>query len=55
LKIARRSASEVQSQLNLALDQNYIETAELKSAYNLATETKRPINGLIAYLWKSTS
>ena len=52
LKIARRSASEVQSQLYLALDQNYITEADLKDAYNLATETKRLINGMIAYLRK---
>ena len=55
LKIARRSASEVQSQLYLALDQNYITEIELKIAYDLATETKRLINGLISYLRKSTS
>ena len=54
LKIARRPASEVQSQLYLALDQNYITGIELKTAYDLATETKRLINGLIAYLRKST-
>jgi four helix bundle protein len=50
LKMARRSASEVQSQLYLALDRNYIEAEELKSAYNLATESKKLINGMIAYL-----
>lgn len=50
LKYARRSASEVQSQLYLALDRRYITEAELHTAYNLATEVKRLINGLIAYL-----
>jgi four helix bundle protein len=50
LKIARRSASEVQSQLYLALDRKYITTTELQSAYDQATETKRLINGMIAYL-----
>lgn len=50
LKLARRSASEVQSQLYLALDRKYITASELQKAYNLATETKRLINGLIAYL-----
>jgi len=44
LKIARRSASEVQSELYLALDRNYINQDELSLAYNLATETKRLIN-----------
>ena len=50
LKMARRSASEVQSQLYLALDRNYIEAEELESAYNLAIESKKLINGMIAYL-----
>jgi four helix bundle protein len=55
LKMARRSASEVQSQLYLALDQNYISHEDLRNAYDLATETKRLINGMIAYLRKSSS
>ncbi len=55
LKIARRSASEVQSELYLALDRNYISQQELSSAYELATETKRLINGMIAYLRRSTN
>jgi four helix bundle protein len=50
LKISRRSASEVQSQLYLAFDRKYITTNQLQSAYNKATEVKRLINGLIAYL-----
>jgi four helix bundle protein len=53
LKIARRSASEVQSELYLALDRKYITQEELALAYNLATETKRLINGMIGYLRKS--
>jgi len=53
LKIARRSASEVQSELYLALDRKYITQAELTATYNLATETKRLINGMIGYLRKS--
>ncbi len=52
LKIARRSASEVQSELYLALDQEYITLTELEAAYGLATESKRLINGMIAYLRK---
>ncbi len=54
LKMSRRSASEVQSELYLALDLKYIEQNELEKAYNLATETKRLINGMIAYLRKSS-
>jgi four helix bundle protein len=53
LKMARRSASEVQSELYLALDRNYMSQDELTFAYNLATETKRLINGMIGYLRKS--
>ena len=54
LKIARRSASEVQSELYLALDRKYITPNGLKTAYDLATEAKRLINGMIAYLRKQS-
>ncbi len=50
MKMARRSASEVQSRLYLALDRKYISSEELKKAYDIATEAKRLINGMIAYL-----
>jgi four helix bundle protein len=50
LKIARRSASEVQSQLYLAVDREYIANAELEKAYDMATEAKRLLNGMITYL-----
>ncbi len=50
LKISRRSASEVQSELYLALDRKYITANQLQTAYNKGTEVKRLINGLIAYL-----
>jgi four helix bundle protein len=53
LKIARRSASEVQSELYLALDRAYIKQSELRQAYDQADESKRLINGLIAYLRES--
>jgi four helix bundle protein len=53
LKMSRRSASEVQSELYLALDRKYITEKELSIAYDLATETKKLINGLIGYLRKS--
>ena len=53
LKIARRSASEVRSQLYLSLDRQYITREELKKTYEMATETKRLINGLISYLRQS--
>jgi four helix bundle protein len=53
LKISRRSASEVQSQLYLAMDQQYITLTQLQGAYEKATEVKRLINGLITYLHKT--
>ena len=52
LKMARRSAGEVQSELYLALDALYITEDKFKKSYNLATESKKLINGLIAYLAK---
>jgi four helix bundle protein len=55
LKVSRRSASEVQSELYLALDRNYILETELKPAYYEADEVKRLTNGLIAYLRKNES
>jgi four helix bundle protein len=50
LKISRRSASEVQSQLYLALDRKYIAKSQLQTAYDRAVEIKKLINGLITYL-----
>ena len=52
LKIARRSASEVQSQLYLALDLKYISQEELETVYEIAAEVKKLINGFLAYLQK---
>ena len=54
LKMARRSVSEVQSELYLALDRKYITDENLDTAYSLATEAKRLINDMIAYLRKSS-
>jgi four helix bundle protein len=53
LKMARRSAGEVQSELYLALDVGYITEDQRQKAYNLATEVKRLINGMMTYLRKS--
>jgi len=53
LRISRRSASEVQSQLYLALDRKYITKTQLQTAYEKATEVKKLINGLIAYLHRN--
>jgi four helix bundle protein len=53
LKMARRSASEVQSELYLALDCQYITQEELKKAYALGLDIKKLINALITYLRKN--
>jgi four helix bundle protein len=52
LKMARRSAGEVQSELYLALGVNYITEEELTKTYAPATEVKRLINGMMNYLRK---
>jgi four helix bundle protein len=51
--MARRSTSEVQSQLYLALDRSFITEAERKRTDELALEAKKLINGLISYLRNS--
>ena len=52
-KMSRRSASEFQSQLYLALDRGYITEAQLEETYELSTSVKKLINGLIGYLNRS--
>ena len=54
LRMARRSASEVQSQFYLALDRRYITEDERKMTDEMATEVKKLINGLISYLRASS-
>ncbi len=53
LSIAKASAGEVQSQLYIALDQEYITPQQFDTGYNLCDETMRLIGGFIAYLRKS--
>ena len=53
LKYARRSASEIQSQIYLALDRKYVDESAFKQSYDKATEAKKIINALIAYLRRS--
>jgi four helix bundle protein len=53
LKYARRSASEVQSEIYLALDRKYVSTEDFTCVYDMATSTKKSINAFIAYLRKS--
>ena len=54
LRYSRRSATEVQSQLYIALDQQYISEAEFQATYDKSTEVKKLVNGFIAYLRKSS-
>lgn len=50
LRYARRSASEVQSHLYVALDQGYITQDRFNQIYHTATEARRLIGGFIRYL-----
>ncbi|MBA7502772.1 hypothetical protein ES706_01366 [subsurface metagenome] len=52
LVMARASASEVKSQLYVALDRGYIENEEFKTIYEQATNVINLINGFIRYLKK---
>ncbi len=47
---ARRSCSEVQSHLYVALDQKYITKETFHTLYEKATSTSKLINGFIRYL-----
>ena len=50
LRYAKRSCSEIQSQLYVALDQQYIVNAEFQDAYDHAGRTRAAIRGFIKYL-----
>jgi four helix bundle protein len=50
LSIAKGSAGEVRSQLYVALDQNYIDSAQFEGIYSLSQETARTIAGFMNYL-----
>jgi len=50
LRCSQRSASEVQSQLYVALDQNYISNDQFMEIYAKADHAKRKIGAFIAYL-----
>lgn len=52
LRYALRSATEVQSHLYVALDQNYIDKPAFDDLYAQAGETKSLISGFIRYLRK---
>jgi four helix bundle protein len=53
LRYSQRSSSEVQSQLYVALDQQYISENEFSEIYSLADEAKCKVGGFIQYLLKT--
>jgi four helix bundle protein len=50
LRYAKRSCTEVQSELYVALDQQYITNAEFQAVYDRAGRTRAVIRGFIKYL-----
>ena len=52
LRYAKRSCTEVQSELYVALDKEYISSGEFKCAYELARRTRATVRGFITYLKK---
>ena len=54
LIIARASASEVQNDLYISLDLNYINKEDFKTHYDHARKIGKLINGLITYLKSQT-
>ncbi len=52
LRYAKRSCTEVQSELYVALDEEYISSGEFKCAYELARRTRAAVRGFITYLKK---
>ena len=53
LKYSRRSASEVQSEIYLALDRKYVSATDFQRVYDMSTTTKKSINAFVAYLRRS--
>ena len=50
LRYAKRSCTEVQSQLYSAVDEKYISAEEFQETYELAGRTRAAIYGFITYL-----
>ncbi|MCP4681845.1 MAG: four helix bundle protein [Desulfobacterales bacterium] len=50
LRYAKRSCTEVQSELYVALDQQYITNTEFQDVYDHAARTRAAIRGFIKYL-----
>ncbi|MFC7338077.1 four helix bundle protein [Haloferula chungangensis] len=53
LRYSQRSCSEVQSELYVALDQDYIDSDQFQQLYELAAQTRSKVGGFIAYLLRS--
>lgn len=53
LRYAQRSASEVQSQLYVALDQEYVSEKDFRQLYDLADHARSKTGALINYLLRS--
>jgi four helix bundle protein len=52
LRYAKRSCTEVQSELYVALDEEYISANEFKDVYEQARKTRAAVRGFINYLKK---
>lgn len=52
LRYAKRSCTEVQSELYVALDEEYISLDDFKDVYEQATRTRAAVRGFINYLKK---
>lgn len=52
LRYAKRSCTEVQSELYLAVDEEYISPSEFKDVYEQARRTRAAVGGFISYLKK---
>ena len=52
LRYAKRSCTEVQSELYVALDEEYISPNEFKDVYEQARQTRAAVRGFINYLKK---
>ncbi|MCX5734372.1 MAG: four helix bundle protein [candidate division NC10 bacterium] len=52
LRYAKRSCTEVQSELYVALDEKYISLDDFKDVYEQATRTRAAVRGFINYLKK---
>jgi four helix bundle protein len=51
-RYAKRSCTEVQSELCVALDEAYISSDEFKDGYEMARRTRAAVRGFITYLKK---